>query len=248
VTAALVALRLRRAARVATARWASASVAAGLAGLLGGLAGGLLLAVAPGSVSPLTVVPVLALIGGVCGAVGGAGVGAGLSMAEAIARSRRTFALVCGATAGGGLVGAIVQWCSRWSLEALVGLQVDVGGGLEGLIIGGAAGLGFAIGTPQTIGGLAAPRGRPRLKVGVITAMACGLGGLALTLTGRPLVGGTIHAIAQASRSTEVVLTPLGRLVGEPDFGPVSRAVIGSAEAALFGLGLALGLTHRPQS
>jgi hypothetical protein len=41
-------------------------------------------------------------------------------------------------------------------------------------------------------------------------------------------------------------MTPLGRLIGEPDFGPISRAVIGMGEGGLFGFGLALGLTHRP--
>jgi hypothetical protein len=44
------------------------------------------------------------------------------------------------------------------------------------------------------------------------------------------------------------MLTPLGRLIGEPDFGPLSRAVIGTGEGVLFGLGLALGLTHRSQT
>ena len=29
-------------------------------------------------------------------------------------------------------------------------------------------------------------------------------------------------------------------------FGPIARAVIGTGEGALFGLGLALGLTRRP--
>ena len=245
VSAALVGIRLRRAARVATARWVSAAVGGGLAGAAAGVVGGLLLALAPDSTSPLSLVPVLALIGGAAGAAGGAGVGAGVSMAETIARSQRIAAIVCGATLGGGLIGAIAQWLSRWSLEAIVGLHVGVGGGLEGLIIGAAAGLGFAVATPRAAGGLAAPRGRSRLNVTLVTAIACGAGGLILTLVGRPLVGGTIHTIAQASRSSEALLTPLGRLVGEPDFGPISRMVIGTGEAALFGAGLALGLTHR---
>jgi hypothetical protein len=71
---------------------------------------------------------------------------------------------------------------------------------------------------------------------------------LALTLTGRPLVGGTVHAIARAAQGSQVTLTPLGRLIGEPDFGPVSQAIIGAGEGALFGLGLALGLMRRPTS
>ena len=64
----------------------------------------------------------------------------------------------------------------------------------------------------------------------VLTAGACGLAALALTLAGRPLVGGTIHAIAQASRGSQAALTPIARLVGEPDFGPLTAAVIGTGE------------------
>ena len=82
---ALVALRLRRAARMVMVRWAAASVGGGMAGLIAGAVGGLILAATPGSASPVSVAPVLAVIGAACGAVGGAGVGAGLSIAEAIA-------------------------------------------------------------------------------------------------------------------------------------------------------------------
>ena len=69
-----------------------------------------------------------------------------------------------------------------------------------------------------------------------------------LTLVGRPLVGGTLHGIARHARGSQISLTPLARLIGEPDFGPVSQRLIGTAEGAIFGLGLALGLTRRPSS
>ena len=243
---ALVSLRLRRAAAIMAARWAGASFGSGLAGVVGGGLGGLILAAAPGSAAPVDVAAVLALIGGCCGAAGGAGVGAGLSVAEAVARSQRTISIVCGAAIGGGLVGVAAQWLARWSLAALVGVHVDVGGGVEGFVIGGAAGLGYAMATSRAEGGLAAPRGRRRLSAAALVASACGLGALGVTLTGRPLVGGTIHAIAQASQGSQATLTPLGALIGEPEFGPVTRAVIGTGEGALFGLGLALGLTRRP--
>ena len=39
--------------------------------------------------------------------------------------------------------GSAAQWLGRWSLAALVGVNVDIGGGLEGLALGGAAGLGL---------------------------------------------------------------------------------------------------------
>jgi len=206
----------------------------------------MILAAAPESSAPIAVVPVLAVIGGGCGAIGGAGVGAGLSVSEAIARSRRQVALVSGAALGGAIVGGAVQWIGRWSLAALVGVTIELGGGIEGLVIGGAAGLGYAIATPTADGGLAAPRGRRRITAAAITAALCALGALSLTLAGRPLVGGTLHAIARSAHGSQMTLTPLGRMLGEPDFGPASQAIIGAGEGALFGFGLALGLMRRP--
>ena len=246
-TAALVALRLRRAARIAATRWAAASIGGGVAGIVGGIGGGLLLVAAPGSVAPIASVAVLAFIGMCAGAAGGAGVGAGLSVSEAAFRSHRTLALLSGAAIGGSVVGGLVEWISRWSLEALVGVHVEVGGGLEGLVIGAAAGLAYGATTPPGNGGLAAPRGGQRRRVAMATAVTCGLAALLLAISERPLVGGTIHAVAHASHGAQVELTPFSRLIGEPDFGPLSRALIGTGEGALFGLGLALGLTHRPK-
>jgi hypothetical protein len=228
------------------ARWASASFGGGLAGVVGGGLGGLILVAAPGSAALSMSPPSLPSSEDAAGAAGGAGVGAGLSVAEAVARSRRMISLVFGAAIGGGLVGVAAQWLGRWSLAALVGVHVDVGGGLEGFVIGGAAGLGYAMATSGAEGGLAAPRGRRRLTAAALVAGACGLGALGVTLIGRPLVGGTIHAIAQASQGSQATLTPLGALIGEPEFGPITRAVIGTGEGVLFGLGLAFGLTRRP--
>ncbi len=245
---ALIRLRLHRAARAAAGRWAGASVGGALAGLTAGVVGGSALVAAPESAATMAVVPALAFIGSACGAVGGAGVGAGLSVAEAIARSRRAMVLLCGGAAGGALAGLAAEWLGRWSLAALVDLHLELGGGLEGLVIGGGAGLGYALATAQTQGGLAAPRGRERLRVAAITALACGLAALALTLTGRPLAGGTVHLIAQAAHGSQALLTPLARLIGEPDFGPLTGALIGTGEGAVFGFGLALGLTRRPQN
>lgn len=245
---ALVSLRLRGAARAVAVRWASASLGSGLAGLCGGLAGGLPLAVAPGSLASFAVVPVLALVGLCSGAVAGAGVGAGLEVAEATMRSQRTLALLTGGAIGGGTVGFAVQWLARWSLAALVGVHLDVGGGLEGLLIGAAAGVGYAVGTARDGDGLAAPRGRRRLAVAALTALCCGVAAFSLALAGRPLVGGTLHALAEQSQGAQTTLAPLGRLLGEPGFGAVTSMLIATAEGALFGVGLAVGLTRRPRS
>jgi DNA-binding winged helix-turn-helix (wHTH) protein len=248
VSSELIALRLRRAARIVAARWGNASIGGGVAGVIGGLVGGLLLVAAPGSSAPFAVLPVLAMIGAGCGAVGGAAIGAGLSIAEAAARSQRTIALIAGASAAGGIAGAALQWLARETLLALVGVHIETGGGLEGLVIGATVGLGYALATSGVEGGLAAPRGRSRVRVAAFTAVACGLGALALSASGRPLVGGTIHAIAQASQGSQAALTPLGRIIGEPDFGPITRALIGMGEGLFFGAGVALGITRRPSN
>jgi DNA-binding winged helix-turn-helix (wHTH) protein len=243
----LLRLRLRRAARIAARRWAGAAVGGGLAGVAAGAAGGLILAAAPESAATVAIAPVLAVIGGACGALGGAAVGAGLSLAEASARSQRAVALISAAAVGGGAVGAAVQWLTRWSLAALVGLDLDVGGGLEGIVIGAGAGAGYALATRNAHGEMAAPRGRRRLRAALITAISCGLAGFALTLAGHVLVGGTIHMIADAADGSRATLAPLGRLIGEPDFGPVSRGLLAFGEGALFGFGLAYGSMRRPR-
>lgn len=239
----LVRLRLARAGALVATRWASGALGAGLAGLAAGIGGGALLATAPGSTAPLTVVPVLGALGAFAGAAAGAGVGAGLAIGEAVWRSHRGLALAVGGALGGGAIGFAVQWLTRWTLAALVGVARPIGGGLEGLVLGGAAGVAFAALTAG--GGFAAPKGAARARAAAAVAVACGLGALALAATGRPLVGGTVHLIASASAGGQAVLSPLGRLVGEPGFGSVTAALISAAEGALFGAGLTLGLTRR---
>ena len=247
VAVALVRLRLRRAARLAATRCASASIGGGLAGVGAGAAGGLVLAAAPDSAAPLTIAAVLAVIGGACGSLGGVGVGAGLSLAEASVRARREVSLIAGAALGGGIVGLAVQMFGRWTLAALMGLNISVGGGVEGLLIGGAAGAGYAIATRRVHDGMAAPRGRRRVLAAALTAAMCGMAGLVLAQAERPLVGVTIHQIADAADGSRATMAPLGKLIGEPDFGPVSRLIAAFGETAMFGFGLAWGLTRRPQ-
>ena len=245
VTREIIQLRLRRAVRLVARRWGGASAGGALAGLAAGFVGGLALAAAPDSAAPFAIAPVLAVIGATCGAAGGAGVGAGLAVAEATTRSQRAPALIAAAALGGGLVGVTVQWLARWSLAALVGVDIAVGGGIEGLVVGGGAGLGYALATRSAEGGIAAPRVRRRLRAALVTALLCGLAGIALTLGGHPLVGGTVHAIADAAEGSRATLAPLGRLIGEPDFGPVSSAILAFGECAVFGFGLAYGLMRR---
>jgi hypothetical protein len=247
--AALVWLRARRAWRLARLRWAAAAGGAATAGVVAGALGGLALALSSAATTA-SAVAVLALIGAVAGAVGGAGVGAGLAAAEAVARSRRGVALACCGALGGALGGTVAHFASIWTLDALFGLRVPrLGGPLEGLALGAAAGMGYAWATPRPHGGgMATPHGRARLLAGLAAAACCGAAALVLAASGRPMVGGAVNTVARASEGSQLALAPLGALLGEPDFGPATGMLLGAFEGALFGFGLILGLTRRPRT
>jgi DNA-binding winged helix-turn-helix (wHTH) protein len=209
--------------------WVDAAVGGGLAGVVAGAVGGALLAIAPGSTAPLTIAPVLAVVGGAAGVIGGLGVGSGITFAARRWPSSPLGAIVAGAAVGGSVVGALVQWLVHGALLTLLGIEAPTGGALEGALVGIAAGVGITLMRRQS----------SHARVVVTMAVLCGMAGLVLALLGRPLVGGTLHAIAQGTHGSGALLAPLGRLIGEPDFGPLSRAVIAFCECACFGAGLA---------
>jgi DNA-binding winged helix-turn-helix (wHTH) protein len=227
-----------------------ACAGAALAGAAAGIAGGLLLSVAPDNAAPFAIVPVLVLVGAGAGAVGGLGVGAGLAFAESSSRLRNAVGLTTGAATGGAAIGMAVQWLMRWSLAALVGLNLPIGGAFEGLVIGAATGVGYAIarrhkGTPPRRSGRLGLVARSRVPRAAVVAAFCAAGALALAWAGRPLVGGTLHVIAREARGSQISLAPLGRLIGEPGFGPVSQALIAAWEGGIFGFGVGIALLRR---
>ena len=96
----VIRLRVRDAFVLAERRSISAALGAALAGALAGLVGGWLLMRSAASEAPFTVVPVFGLLGAISGAIGAAGIAAGVGAAEAIARSRRSMAIIGGAALG----------------------------------------------------------------------------------------------------------------------------------------------------
>jgi hypothetical protein len=239
----LVHLRLRRALRLAGRRWTGASAGGATAGVVGGTLGGIALVLAPGSAAHASVVVPLALVGAAVGGLGAAGVGAGLAMAESLARSWRGLALVSLGALGGAVVGFAAHVIGRWTLAALFGQDLwMVGGGLEGLGLGAAAGLGYALATPRPEGGMAAPRGSERIRAALVAGLCCALAGIALTWVGRSLAGASLNAMARAFQGSQVGLSPVARLVGEREMGPVTRTVM----AGLRGPALRRGPDPRP--
>jgi DNA-binding winged helix-turn-helix (wHTH) protein len=244
---ALIRLRLSSVRTQIARRWAGAAAAGAIGGAAAGICGGVVLYLAPMSQARLQSALALGAIGALAGGIGAAGVGAGLAAAEVLARSRRALALIlCGGTAGA-LVALFAHTLLQALLEGLVGVHFSYNGGaLDGLILGAAAGAGYGLATRQPPGGgLAAPSGFARFKAAVIAGASCAIAGAALALAGRLLVGGIVHDVAQSSREAQLGLAPLGHLIGEPGFGPVTRAILSAFEGGTFGLALTLGLTRR---
>ena len=232
--------------RTAVRRWGTASAGGAAAGAIAGGLGGLALLLGPGSQVPVRASAVLALVGAVVGGLGAAGVGAGLALAEAIAPSRRRAALVALGALGGAGVGVVAHHLARWTLQGIFGQEIaSVGGGWEGLVLGAAAGLGYAAGTAGPAGN--SVRGRARLRAAALTGAACGLAGLLASWAGANLVGASLNTLARSFQGSQVQLAPVARLLGEAELGPVTRNALGLYEGTFFGFGLALGFTRRPR-
>jgi hypothetical protein len=243
----LAALRLRRAHALAARRWAASVMGGGLAGAAAGLLGSLALRFGPGSLAGNEVLMALPLVGLAIGASGAAGVGGGLALAEAVFRSQRALALVLSGGLGGGLVGALAHGIGAALLASLFGSDFSaVAGASEGVVIGGAAGLGYALATPRPDGGMASPRGRERWRVAACTGLACGLATALLGSTGHFLGAMSLDLLTQRFPGSQVGLAPLGRLLGETPPGALTAIAVSAWEGLWFGAGVAAGLTHRP--
>jgi hypothetical protein len=246
--AILFTLRLRRARRLAQERWLAASIGGGLAGVLAGSIGGAVLWRLPGSRMTPTVPAVLGLLGMVTGAMGAAGVGAGLAAAEVMIRSWRRLTLAVFGALGGGAIGAAAHLVGQWTVQGLFGRDLSpIGGGFEGLVVGGAVGLGYALATPRPEGGMATPRGGERLRAAVLTGLLGALAAGVLAATGSHLGAMSLDFMARSFPGSQLSFDPLAHLLGEATPGPWTRIAISTGEGFVFGAGVAWGLTRRPR-
>jgi DNA-binding winged helix-turn-helix (wHTH) protein len=222
---------------------ALAAVGAASAGIVGGLAGGLALRLVPGSETGAQVAATLALVGALAGLLAGAGVGTGLAAADALSRPARTVRLGIGGALAGLLTGWLAHHAARAVLAGLFGRDVpEMGGPIEGLVLGAATGIGFAMATRATD----PVRGAARWQIVALTGLATAVGAVVLAFAGRHLVGSSLDLMASAFAGSQVGLEPLARLLGEERLQPVTRMVISGFEGVLFGSGVAFGLTIQP--
>ena len=201
-------------------------VGGGLAGVLGGLFYGFAGASQPlapgmGAVSVLLVLLSLTIV---VALIGAAGVSFGI--AAAISLTGRNGPWNIGGGAIGGLfVGAFVKFLGLDAFTLLVGQNPgDITGPFEGFILGGAVGLGAWIASR-----------REKLRFGTIAAaLIGGLAGLVIPVIGGRLMGGSLSLLAAHLPGSRLRLDKIGALFGEDGFGPVSQAVTGMLEGALF--------------
>ena len=202
------------------------TVGGGLAGLIGGLFYGFVGAAnGVGAASVLLVLVSLTLL---VGLVGAAGVAFGIAAAQ-LAPGRGWQWSMLGGAAGGLVVGAIVKLLGLDAFTLLFGQTPgDFTGAAEGALLGGAVGLGAWLGSRGA--------GAGRLRRGVAAAgLAGAAAGIAIPLLGGRMFGGSLDLLARHFPQSRLRLDPIGGLVGEAGFGPVSAIVTGGLEGLLFG-------------
>lgn len=207
---------------------AAGTLGAVAAGAVGGLAYGAASAAqggVQGGASAVSALIVLVCVTVVVALLGGAGVAFGIAAAETLP-GRPWWRASFGGAIGGLTVGAAFKLIGLDALTLLFGhAPRDITGGGEGLLIGGAVGLGTWL-AGRAPGGLA--------RRVALAALCGGVAGLVIPLLGGRLLGGSLDLLAHSF--------PASRLrVGLPD-APLSHALAGAAEGALFAAGLVGGM------
>lgn len=216
---------------------AVATVGGGMAGLIGGIFYGFAGASQPlapgmGAISVLLVLMCLCIL---VGMAGGAGVGLGLAAADPASR-RGWYWSVIGGGGGGLAVGAIAKLLGVDAFNLLLGQSPgNITGAGEGVLLGGAVGLGvwLASRVPDT-----APLWRRVAPAALVSAAA----GVVLALLGGRLMGGSLDLLARQFPESRLRLDQIGAMLGEDGFGLISQSLTCGIEAMLFGTGVATAM------
>jgi DNA-binding winged helix-turn-helix (wHTH) protein len=221
---------------------AAGTVGGGLAGLIGGLFYGFVGASQPmqAGIGAVSVVIVLMCLTILAALIGAAGVAFGIA-AAGMASDRVWKWSAVGGAFGGLVVGASAKLLGLDAFNLLVGKSPgDITGATEGLLLGGAVGLGGWLASILP--------GRISVRRGIgLAALSGGIMGVAITSMGGRMMAGSLDLLATQFPDSRVRLDQLGTLFGETGLGPISRMVTGGLEGALFGGCLvgAMILAHR---
>lgn len=200
----------------------------GVAGAIGGVIYGFLGASDPlqpglGSGSIVLVLTCVTILVAVTGA---AGVSLGIAAADLLAKRPGPWRIVGGAL-GGTIVGAVVKVLGLDAFSLLLGeAPGGITGGGGGLVLGAAIGMGAWL----------AARGAPSLRRSMAVAGLIGAaGGIAIGLMGGRLFAGSLDLLGRQFAESRLHMDGVARLLGETEFGVVSRTLTGGLEGLLFG-------------
>jgi DNA-binding winged helix-turn-helix (wHTH) protein len=210
------------------------TIGAGVAGIFGGLFYGFAGAGQPlqPGMGAASVVLVLACVTILLALIGGAGVSFGIAAAGMIP-GRRWYWSLAGGAAGGLVVGAFVKLIGVDAFNLLFGQTPgDITGAAEGALLGGA--IGLAAWATDRAASPAPAASLPR-RILAAGALAGGAAGLLIPLLGGRLLGGSLDLLAAQFPTSRLRLDQIGAMFGESGFGPVSQAITGALEGALFG-------------
>jgi DNA-binding winged helix-turn-helix (wHTH) protein len=201
----------------------------GVAGTIGGLFYGFAAASQPiapgmGAVSVLLVILWLTIV---MALIGAAGVSFGIAATRAATRRPSLWDLIGGAL-GGLVVGAVVKLLGLDAFNLLFGQSPgDITGALEGVLLGGAVGLGaWLASSGEQMHSL-------RRSV-AIAALPGAVVGIFIPLLGGRLMAGSLDLLVRQFPNSRLRLDQIGALLGEHGFGPTSQVVTGALEGALF--------------
>jgi hypothetical protein len=156
------------------------------------------------------------------GLLGGAGVSFGIALAD-FAPGRLGQWKVLGGAAGGLIVGGLVKLLGVDTFNLLLGQTPgEITGAPEGALLGGAVGLAAWLANGASLRGAA------------IAAAVGATAGVLIHLLGGRLMAGSLDLLSTSFPNSRLQLDQIGRIFGESEFGPISQAVAGSLEGALF--------------
>ncbi len=199
------------------------TLGAGIAGALGGVAYGFVAAAEAGA-SALSILLVMTVVTTLIAVLGGAGVATGIAGVGAMT-ARGSALTIAGGAAGGMLVGAVVKLFGMDAFALLLGQSPgNITGAAEGIALGAAVGLASWLATRVA-----------SLRRAVGIAGMCGAAaGVAISLLGGRLMGGSLDLLARSMPGSRLRLDAIGGVFGEADFGAISRVVTGGIEGGLF--------------
>jgi DNA-binding winged helix-turn-helix (wHTH) protein len=202
---------------------AAGTLGGALAGMIGGLVYGFAAASEAG-LGAISVLLVLLCATALIGVIGAAGVS--FAIAGMLFARRQSLPWLALAGAAGGLfVGAFGKLLGHDSFVLLVGRSPgEITGAMEGFLLGAAVGTGSWL----------AFRTRFARQAVLFGGLAGAVGGLVIALLRGRLMLGSLELLSEAFPNSRLRLEQVGRLLGEPGFGPATRVASTVLEAALF--------------